>query len=211
MFFYSPFRLKRINLALSVSESLLLKIKKILLYGFILIVPMMFGLFLLGPKMIKVIYGSAYADAGLSLAILSWAVLPLFINNVLFSILIAFDKLKKTSKIYLFSLLASLILTFLLCFEFKLQGADIAFVLSNYLLLLLLAYETKIKKGFNQLIKPLFSSLVMSLIIVLLFELSHSFKGGLFLIVLGAIVYFTTLYLVKGISKEDLKVLKLLK
>lgn len=65
-------------------------------YTFIFAVPMMFGLYLVGPKMIQAVYGAEFLRAGLSLTILCWAILPLFTNSFFVALFTAAGKLKKT-------------------------------------------------------------------------------------------------------------------
>ena len=201
-----------INLKTNKSKLLTRYIQKILRYGFIFVIPAMFGMALLGPKMIQIIYGRGYLRAALPLVIICWAILPLFANKILLSILVSMNKLKQVSKIYLASTIIGFVVTIFLVMRYGLVGAAVSFVFTNYLIFILMYNSIKIiKKGLNVMIKPIIASIVMSVIVYYLIPLASSLVNGLFLILVGVVVYFVVLYLIKGFNKEDLKVLKLLK
>ncbi len=201
-----------VNLKLTDSKKFKVYVEKVLKYGFIFIVPAVFGLFLLGGKMIKLVYGSTYTGAALPLSILSFSLIPLFANKILFSVLVSSNKLRKTTKIYSAMTITGIVLTFLLSFFFGLKGGAVSFVLINYMLMLLMFNSTKVLENLTrQLLKPAVASIIMSLFILSRVIKANSLINGLVLIASSALLYFIALFLIKGLTKEDLKLIEKLK
>jgi len=97
--------------------------------------------------------------------------------------------------------------------EYAIVGAAIATTFSNLFYLLVLA--TTSKKLFNTKIdlKVIFKSLFAGIIMVIgLILFSTTFDINIYLgileILFGALIYFSVLFLIKGITKEDAEIFK---
>jgi len=184
-------------------------VDKSLKYSLLLLVPAMFGLYFVSTKMISLIYGSSYLQASQALKILSWAILPLFINNVLVSILAAMKKEKRTAGIMLFSTIFLITISIPLVYYYGLIGISLAFLSSAYLAMILMINHLRIRRQvLKNLTKPLIASIIMSVPLFFLIKEVHSLITGIILITGAALIYFATLFIIKGISKNDLKLIK---
>lgn len=199
-------------------------IKKIFNLFFILTIPISFGLSILSRYFIVAIYGGVYLPAWISLSILSFLI-P-FIVSVDLSIVSfsARNKQKKFSIIMLISVLIFFILnyTFINLFSVISDEAVLIGVSVANLITWLFCFISSVfflKKEFNvkvlsfKLIKPILSSLIMSSSILILlnyFGEMNLFKG-IVIILFGAFVYLASLFLIKGIEKEEIReILKIL-
>jgi len=189
-------------------------------YMFILSIPATFGIIIIARYFIYAIYGSEYLTATIPLYALSLYILinPFIkIHSKLFS---ANEKPKLLSKAIAMSLVVNIVLNYLLISyllnfgpEWAIFGAGLATVLSRYFYLNYLSIKSKklfkIKPDRKQLIKPLISSLIMSLAIILFINfVDMNIIWGLLTVFIGAVIYFTTLYLIKGLTNEDIDLVK---
>ncbi|MEM0372801.1 MAG: polysaccharide biosynthesis C-terminal domain-containing protein, partial [archaeon] len=187
--------------ASSSREKLLDYTRKTLKYSLIIIVPAMFGLFLVGPKAVSVIYGPSYAQAGIALTWMCWAILPYFLNSILLSVLASLGKLRVASKIYTSSLAAGVASAFFLSPVFGLNGAAASFVFLNYLILALSLFAVR-KEGVKIMAcsyaaKPLIASLIMSVFVYFGLSFVSSLNSGIALVMGGIAVYFASLFFIK--------------
>jgi Na+-driven multidrug efflux pump len=96
-------------------------------------------------------------------------------------------------------------------------GAGIATVISWFIYLFLGLYYAKkefnITIYFKNLWKPLIAGIIMSSILFMILKnlAEVTILSGMSIILLGVFVYFISLYLLKGVKKEDLSLLSLLK
>ncbi len=179
-------------------------VNEVLRYSFILLVPAMFGLFFVSGKMISLIYGAKYLKASTALAILSWAIIPLFVNNILVSILTAMKKETKAAKIMLSSTLALFLISIPSIYYFSLEGASFSFVIITYLVMILMVNHLRIRRQLlKNFAKPFFSSLIMSSFLFFMFVRIHSVIFGLIVILIAVLFYFVSLFLVKGFNGKD--------
>lgn len=192
-------------------------IKKIFRLLFLLILPISFGLSILSKSLIFTIYGESYIHASIPLSILSFLIPCIIGVDIAMLSFSAKNKQKKFSILMLFSALILIILNYIflnlflkISNEFAIIGVSIANLISWLFCFIfsifLLKKEFNIQIFSSWIFKPIFSCLVMSLF--LLFLLDKFGEMNLFkeiiIILICAIVYFFSLFLIKGIKKEEI-------
>ena len=192
---------------------------KILRYTLIFSIPATVGIVFIAKYLIKVVYGDSYIFAAYSIYFISLLILTTPLIGLYSIIFEAKEKPRIVSKSVLFSLLANILLNVLVIFLFKdkplfiIAGIGLATSLSRILLLGLLMFYAK--KEFNFKVKgiglrsPIFATAIMS---IFLLAFNHFVNINIFFgaieVILGAGIYFLILILIKGLTKEDLKLLK---
>jgi O-antigen/teichoic acid export membrane protein len=190
-------------------------------YTLILAIPIAAGLVLLNKYIIVLLFGLNYASA--SYVIYSLAVLIVFVPLTgIFSTLIqAKGLVKKSALIGVFALFVNLLLTYTFV---KISESDqlIAIILTglsitiSYLLMLLLSYYYVIKNIgvnvslFGYAVKPLVATFVMSSVLFIYLYFVSNLFFVLLSVIVGIIVYFVILYLIKGITRDDVKYIKVI-
>lgn len=189
-------------------------------YLTILAIPSIFGIFALGRYFINIIYGSEYLPAVLPFYILSILVLEIPLIHILTSLFSAKEKPKYVIKLVVIATLMNIILNYFLISSFlkvsadyAIMGAAIATLTSQtFYLFGLLIYakkELKIKLHFSYLIKPIIASVIMMAILLFLNSmLDVNLLIGILEIILGVVIYFSIMILIKGVEKTDIHLLK---
>ncbi len=193
-------------------------------YLFIFTIPSIFGLIILSRYFIRLFYGYAYLPATLPLYFLSILIFPITFLGILLTIFSAEERPEIFAKLILISCIMNIVLNLLLIklllFISPLwatAGAAMATVLSWLFYLFFAIYLTKkefnLKVSFKPLIAPLFSSVFMSIIILFGLRVfaDISFLNGLFMIILAIISYFLFMILFKGVGKQELEIIGIIK
>ncbi|MBN2127429.1 MAG: oligosaccharide flippase family protein [Candidatus Diapherotrites archaeon] len=173
-------------------------------YQIFLIVPIAIGCIFLSDEIIDLFFGKSFIGAGFILKILVIQTVFYFFNAAYLVSLIYSKKEKQAIPFAVIYLLINFILCFVLIPSFNAVGAAVAWLLAEYVLLILLF--SLIKKHFdapnplNVMLKPLISGLIMALFILL----TKNFISLIPLIVLSAVVYFIFAILIKAV---DLKLI----
>ena len=191
-------------------------------YLSIITIPAIFGLLALGKYIIKIFYGFSYLPAALPLYFLSFLLFPAVSVGIFLSLFSAEEKPQIFAKLIVIACLLNIFLNFILIKLFlrispdwAIAGAAIATVISWFFYLT--ASIIAIKKEFNfsmsfyPIIKPLISSIIMFLVLFysLRFINNTNLFIGIFAILLGILVYFSVLFIIRGITREDIALLKL--
>lgn len=160
------------------------------------------GTFLAFPLM-KLIYGPEYNNGARSLQILIWVVALIYLNMIYARGMWACNKQDAYVKIVLCQAMTNVLLNCVLIPCFGIVGAAISTVASE--LLGLFFYYREFNKvvhvpAFKHIYKPLIATAIMTPTLVL----AKSFNI-LFVIALSTLVYFSSLYAIKGITKEEMK------
>lgn len=197
-------------------ETFQIMLKKIFRLSFILALPISFGLSLLSKFFIFTIYGDAYLFAVTPLSILSFTI-PLIAGiNLSLDSFSARNKQKKFSTTMLFFSLIFIFFNYLFIkFLYLISGEltligvaiinlilwSICFLCATYLL----KKELNINIFSKDLIKSILSCFIMSIFILFSLKLLGNLTifSGISVILLSAIIYFLSLFLMKGITKED--------
>jgi len=186
-------------------------------------VPATIGIIVVAKYFIIAIYGKAYITATLPLYALALIIFIMPISALYSSLFQAKEKPKLLTRFTLYSLLLNIVLNFVFIKyfpiwfnkgpEFAILGAGIATLISRGFYLFILAKKSKktftlkpISSGF---FKFLFSALVMAGFLIFFKNLvDMNLVLGIIEILLGIGIYFTTLYLIKGLNKEDISLVR---
>lgn len=181
------------------------KFKRIMQKSFdflvMLAVPIIFGTFFLGERLMSFVAGSDFALSGTILKILILAASAIFIGTLFGHLVVAVKKQRKMIWGYAAVAFLSLICYIIFIPRYSYWAAAWITVLSEgaiALLTFIVTYQTtRLVPSGKFFLKTFLASLAMSSAIYFLINLNL-----LLLIVLGAAVYFAVLYLLKGFTKK---------
>ena len=191
-------------------DSLTLMYEKYFKYMLAIGIPMGFGTTLLADKIILLIFGQGYTQSIAALQILIWTMVFTFIGAAFVQLLQSINKQLIITKISIICVIINIVLNLILIPKYSLIGASFATLVTEIFLvgyILLISY----KLGYGipheivirNLSKVLAATAVMSIFIWYFRSLS------LFpLIIISILIYFTSLYLVKGIDDDDMLLIK---
>lgn len=194
------------RLAVSDKEQFKRVFQKIFDVLIIFIVPVVIGLLVLSLPIVVLIGGRDFVDSASVLKILSIAVGLIFFGNLFGSSIIALNKQKIGAYIYLSGMIFNIITNLIFIPKYSYFGAAWTTVATELLVTILMFWliykNIKYLPSLGVATKSLLAGLIMFLFLYYL-------KGqNLFLLVGGgAIIYFTFLYLIKGITKEEINLL----
>ncbi len=186
-------------------------------------IPAVLGVWVVGKYFIYAIYGSEYITATLPFYALALIIFIMPLIALYSTFFEAKEKPKILTKAVLFSLGLNVVLNLILIKylpiwfnkgpEFAILGAAIATVISRGTYLFAIKGKTKKYSGIRRenkiLIKPLIASLIMTgFLIGFTYLFDMNWILGILMIILGAGIYFTTMYLIKGIEKDDIQMTK---
>ena len=167
-------------------------------------IPMSIGIFILSERIIATIAGPEFSSAALPLALLSIAVIGVYVGAVFGHVAVAVNRQKETIIVYLSNALITTILYFIVIPRFGMNGAAGASVFSELFaalfLYIIIRRYTKITIGSSLLLKQCLAGLAMAIFLLL----TQSFPLILS-ITFGAGVYFSTLLITKAISIATIK------
>ncbi len=179
---------------------------------FMVIIAMVFltEMLFLSHNLVLLVFGYKYLPSVDPLILLSCATTIIFINSLLGNVLSATDKQKAFMPGLFISMIINILVNLILVPMYGINGSAIASIFTEAFLAIyiynLVNKEINVKIH-KHLLKPLIASIVMAATIIIL----HSVEV-LALSIIGIIVYFLTLILIKGISikfiKEEILTLK---
>ncbi len=190
-------------------DQLAISFRRAFNYLIIISLPIIFGVIILAPEIIELFKVDSLAIIPLRIIII--ALLFIFLNFPIGSLLNACDRQKTNTLNMAITTVFSISLNLILIPLYQALGASITVLLSTGLMFILglrasfKLIDYRLKYSFSIFLKSLLSSFLMLSFIYL----SLDFFALLISVVLGALVYFSSLYLFKGYSKED--VLSLIK
>jgi len=189
----------------TVSDSLRIMTERYFKYMIIVAIPMGIGTTLLANKIVAFVYGSAFAESSIALKILIWTMVLTFSGAAYVQLLVSINKQLEVTKISLVCVVINVLLNVLLIPRFSYIGASIATVsteviLVGYIITICykLGYGVAPALVIKRLLQILAGSAVMSV-----FLLYCKTWNVLVLIVLGALVYLSVIYMVGVFDKED--------
>lgn len=176
----------------------------------ILAVPLAIGAQFVSRRIIEIIAGNEFSNGGIALQILIVSTSLLFISCIFSHTIIAIEKQKKVILLYFITAVLSLILYIPLIKHFSYIGASIVTIFSNILILLgtysLVKKYTSFRISMKSLKASLLSALGMAIFLAIIPKDVYNNNIGLFsVIILASLIYFFLLYILKGISKDDIK------
>ncbi len=188
--------------------------ERLLFYLAILAVPIAFGIFSLAEPIILKVYGVSYIPSVLPLQVAIFTVIFIFLNYPVSSLLNATDRQMTNTTILGVSMLINVVLNVILIPRLSYLGAAISTVISHtFLFIVGLIFAGRVaaynkKFIFSALFKIVISAGVMSAVIIYL----RPYVYWVFLVPLGAAIYFGFLFLFHGMEWRDVKnIFKVLK
>ena len=195
--------------------------EKTLRYILYIAIPSVAGIVSLGNYLIFAIYGKEYLPATPLIYILSLLIVISPLNQLYKTILQSKEKTGILAKGILIALVINIILNYLLL-EYLLDygqiyavmGVATATVLSRFLLLFIFAYKAHKSFKISVRVKKIFISIFSALIMSLFLTIFNSYYDiniflGILEIVLASMIYLTSLYLLGGIKKDEIYIIKL--
>lgn len=190
---------------------------QLLKYSFILTIPSVVGLIFISPYAIKLIYGNNYLSAALPLYFLAPLIFFSASVGIFLNLFSALEDTKKFAGLTIFVTVLNVILNFILIKSllqysqlWAATGAAIATLVSWAVYFIGTIYLAKKDFMFNinisTVFKPLIASVLMG-IFLFLFNLKvvdMSLIKGMVEIAVAVLIYFTALFTIKGLNKDDL-------
>lgn len=191
-------------------DSLMLSFEKSFKYLAIIGIPIGVGTTLLAKRLILLIFGTEYMNSIFPLQILVWSSVFIFLDQAFGNLLNTINKQIIITKVTGICVGVNVVLNLILIPKYSLIGASVATVLTQFTgSLLIFIWSSKVgysvfRKDFASIIiRVLISSALMGIFIIYLQDLTL-----LALVPLATILYFTTLYVIRGISREDHDLIK---
>ncbi|MFA5048137.1 MAG: flippase [Patescibacteria group bacterium] len=175
-------------------------------FDFLMIIalPMIFAIWALGDKVMTVVAGSDFAVSGDILKILIVAAGAIYVSSLFGYTIVACELQKKMIKFYLINAVISLILYLIFIPMYSYWGAAVLTVLTELVImfssLYILKKHVQISLKFKVAGKALAASAIMLLVLWLLNN-----QGLFTLMIIGGIVYFGVLYMLRGVSKSMIR------
>ncbi|MBS3098794.1 polysaccharide biosynthesis protein [Candidatus Pacearchaeota archaeon] len=194
---------------------------KSLRFNFIITIPAAAGLAFLSGHFLKLFFGAEYMNATPALRILSILVVVGVYSELLISLFAAKERPGDYLSLLVFVIVVNTILNYFFIKYFLIHtnaipiiGAAIATSISSIIYAVGLTFIAKKKLNINvnlkSVIKPLSSALIMIFVLIFIghFVNDINILNGIFLIILGALIYLFSLIVFKGLEKEDLLLIK---
>ena len=177
-------------------------------YLIILGTPISIGLFILSKRLIMFIFGNEFIKSTPILQVLVFTIPFLFINYLIGNLLMSIDKQKYFTITTGLCALINIILNLILIPYYSYLGAAIATVITEIINLgMLFYYSKKFILTVNILSKSTLKSMISGIIMgIIIYNIQ--FLHIIFIVSIGIITYFTSLFIL-GIEKEDKELIKL--
>lgn len=197
------------RLAFAFSENNKEEISRYLKYSIkfvcLITLPIMFGLIVISDNLVPWFFGIGFDRVSVLIKIFSPLALIMGLSNIIGNqYLIAINKEKMLSIVILIGTICNCIFNFLLIPFFKAEGASIATIIGELVILLMLVYLNRKQIDMKIIPKSICKYLVYSFIMGMSMKLfekyiihTSSISHTLTLIVLGGIVYFTLLLITR--------------
>ena len=190
---------------------------KIFHFSALISIPLCFGLALTASPFIAVLFGKEYLPASLPLYLLSFLIFEMATLSYFMIAFQAKERLKEPIIIIIVATILNVVLNYVLIRYFAsfridlgMLGAAIATVSTRYIsaiaIWILAVKKLKLEIKTESIYKPIIASLIMALAILLI--PSPTIFVGILEIIFASAIYFTALFLIKGIRKEDILYLR---
>jgi O-antigen/teichoic acid export membrane protein len=181
--------------------------KKGMKYLLIISLPIAFGTTILANDIIYIIYGNEFNNSIVILQILIWSIIPMFLYNLLGSIIMSLDEEKKAVYFWGICALINVILNVILIPMYTYIGASLTTIISELLLFLLFYLFISKYYFYVSIIKILYKPLIASIIMVI--YIYNFININLFILIMSSmILYFILLIITKTFSNTDKKIIK---
>lgn len=176
-------------------------------YMIVFALPVVAGLLVLSGKIIPLIYGPQFNNSIIALQILGFSLFFTGLNFLMGYLLNSIDKQKLFAITAGVSTFVNISLNLILIPAYGFKGAGFATVISEMLNFSMLYYFTRKSdfsvNVFKLLVKPAVAAAVMILVLYYLISLNV-----FFLVVLGAASYLAVMFMVKGLGKDEISLVK---
>ncbi len=192
------------NYWLNNKDQLVVTFERAVNYLIIISLPIAVGIVVLAGK-IMLLFDTGYEEAILPLQIIMTALLFLFINYPIGSLLNACDKQKQNTINMAIVALVSLVLNLILIPKMQAVGASVTVLITNILMVTLGFYWVpkiipyRSKKIWIVFFKALLSAIVMGLVVFYL----KIYLNVFIVVMIGGVVYFASMFIVRGFTKAD--------
>jgi O-antigen/teichoic acid export membrane protein len=179
-------------------------------YIFMVAIPAIFGISFLAKHLILIISTPEFIGGVYIIPIVGLGFLFYLFFMISFEIFMLKKETKQLTGVLILLAIFNIVLNIILVPIFANMGAAVSTLLSFFIAGSFGLYKIK-KFGFNImpgfLLKSLFSAMVMGLFLFFVrnFNLGNIYLSAGFMVVIGAIIYFVILYLIKGIEKSEIK------
>jgi O-antigen/teichoic acid export membrane protein len=195
---------------ISSRDSLQLMWKEFLRFMLILSIPIAVGTTLLAGRFVALIFGDGYAPSVAVLQVLIWSLVFIFANATFVRLFESANMQIVVTKITGLMVIVNVAINLVLIPKFSYVGASFAILITEFIALAILfflaergLYVHKKTELANIVLKIVSASAMMGLFIAFF----QTFNL-LLLVMSAALLYFGILYLVKGIKKEDIVLMK---
>lgn len=177
--------------------------RRSLKYLLIIALPISMGLMILRDRLVLLIFGSAYADAGLILGMAAWVIVLSFLNHGFSTSLISMDREKTLLRIVGIVMFFNVLSNLSLIFFWGAFGAVVAMLLTEGLMLL--SQFDVIRRAHLSLrlrsiaLTPVLSAVIMGLSVYLVRDLNL-----IVVILFGAIIYLLALFLLRTFEEDEI-------
>jgi O-antigen/teichoic acid export membrane protein len=195
------------RLAVGSKDDLIQGYERSFKFFFVLYLPITIALVLLADKVVLLVFGKEFLPSTIVLQILGIALLFMFLNTHLLMVLTAINRQKTVMVNTVFCLITNVVLDILLIPIWSYVGASIGTLAAEIVLFiscfLVVSREIHAIRLHRMIWKPLFCAVVMGGFLLAL----HQFSIFL-LLPLGAIVYFSLLFVVGTFSSDETVLIK---
>ena len=195
-------------------------ITKVVYYTLVLTIPSFFGFLILSNYFIRLLFGYSYLQS----SIILYSVIPIIFIMPMIKIFSSLFEAKEKPQYYIKSVIMIMFLNIILNLILITQlsrisnlygtiGAGLATTSSLFVYLISLIFITRKKLKIKPRIdfaKPVIASLIMSLVLALTLSFIKDMNliTGILEVLIGASSYLISMILIKGISREDLRLFK---
>lgn len=176
-------------------------------YFFILMLPIIAGMTILGDRFILIIFKAEFLPSTGVLNILIWVLILKGFNQIFANALIASDNQKINLKANIIGMLANICLSILLIPQFSFIGAAIANVASALITFIYQKHfvsKLLLKIDIIHLVQKPFVATILTAMIIFLLKDINLFM----LIIISVITYLTSLWALKSFSTKDIDLLR---
>jgi O-antigen/teichoic acid export membrane protein len=185
-------------------DQLVVTFERAVNYLIIISFPIAVGIIVLAGK-IMLLFNTGYEEAIIPLQIIMMALIFLFVNYPIGSLLNACDKQRQNTINMAIVAFVSLALNLILIPRMQAIGASITVLVTNFLMVALGFYWVpkiipyRPKKILVVFLKAMLSAMVMGLAVFYL----KTYLNIFIVVIVGGIVYFLTMFIVRGFTRED--------
>ncbi|MEK7452795.1 MAG: flippase [Patescibacteria group bacterium] len=168
----------------------------------IISIPIICGAFYLAPEIINIIGGSGFEESVLTLRVLIFSIFFIFLGALFGSTIIAINKQKQVMFAYGISAIFNISANIYFINKYSYIGASFVNVITEFLATILMFFIIYRSIKYIPKVMVLFKATISSLLMTLALFL-FPVQNIIILFFVGLFVYFSVMYIVRGISKDD--------